>query len=249
MTRLTDRRTTLRPAIKKIVRRLVEQLQPETIILYGSYAYGAPRETSDIDLLIVKDLPGSFFSRMRRVTDVVGDLAQGTRVEARIYDPEHLLQRLRAGDHFVQEVIDRGELLYGKSWREERESIVADELAYAREWLDLAEEDLRWVQIGFREQNPGRAGYYLQQALEKFFKAYLIAKGWRLQRTHELKDLLNEARRYDPSLGDFDQLGETVTEWHMADRYVDTGKSPPIEEEARDGAAAAQPLIDKLRAL
>jgi predicted nucleotidyltransferase len=37
----------------QIVRRLVEGLRPEQIILFGSYAYGEPRKGSDLDLLVV----------------------------------------------------------------------------------------------------------------------------------------------------------------------------------------------------
>lgn len=244
----TKQRAGVKVAIQRIVDRLVEELAPETIILYGSHAYGQPRPDSDIDLLIVKEMPGSLTARMQRVNDLVRDLDQGSRVEARVYGSARLIERLRMGDHFIQEVLDRGRLLYGRSWREERESIMADDpLAYTREWLALAETELGRMHRGFRDHDPGQAGYYLQQALEKFFKAYLIAKGWRLVRTHELKDLLNEAVRYDPELRDYDQLCETVTKWYMADRYADSGETPPTEDEAQEGAAVARGLIEKLR--
>jgi len=39
--------------LDKIVRRIVVALQPETIYLYGSHAYGQPHEDSDVDLLVV----------------------------------------------------------------------------------------------------------------------------------------------------------------------------------------------------
>ncbi len=38
-----------------IVKKL-KPLQPEKIILFGSYAYGKPKEDSDIDLFIIKNL-------------------------------------------------------------------------------------------------------------------------------------------------------------------------------------------------
>ena len=42
------------------------------------------------------------------------------------------------------------------------------------------------------------AGYHLQQAVEKFFKAYLIRQGWRLQRIARLgRDCLEDAVRND----------------------------------------------------
>ena len=39
--------------LDEIVRRIVAALQPETIYLYGSHAYGQPHEDSDVDLLVV----------------------------------------------------------------------------------------------------------------------------------------------------------------------------------------------------
>jgi predicted nucleotidyltransferase len=39
--------------LDEITRRLVEALHPEQIILFGSHAWGAPNEDSDIDLVII----------------------------------------------------------------------------------------------------------------------------------------------------------------------------------------------------
>jgi predicted nucleotidyltransferase len=36
--------------LEEMTRRLVAELQPERIILFGSYAWGAPTEDSDVDL-------------------------------------------------------------------------------------------------------------------------------------------------------------------------------------------------------
>lgn len=39
--------------LDEIVRRLVIALEPEEIDLYGSHAYGHPREDSDVDILVI----------------------------------------------------------------------------------------------------------------------------------------------------------------------------------------------------
>lgn len=36
----------------EMTRRLVEQFQPEQIILFGSWAWGAPTSSSDVDLMV-----------------------------------------------------------------------------------------------------------------------------------------------------------------------------------------------------
>ena len=38
---------------KEVVRRLVEEFHPETIYLFGSYAWGRPETGSDVDLLVI----------------------------------------------------------------------------------------------------------------------------------------------------------------------------------------------------
>lgn len=41
--------------IKEAVKRIIDEFNPEKIILFGSYAYGHPSPDSDMDLLIVMD--------------------------------------------------------------------------------------------------------------------------------------------------------------------------------------------------
>lgn len=44
--------------VEEITRRIVAELQPEEIILFGSYAWGTPHKYSDLDLfIIVSDSP------------------------------------------------------------------------------------------------------------------------------------------------------------------------------------------------
>ena len=45
---------------KNLLTEITTILEPygiEKIILFGSYAYGTPKEDSDIDLLVIKDIP------------------------------------------------------------------------------------------------------------------------------------------------------------------------------------------------
>lgn len=39
----------------------LKPLQPEKVLLFGSFAYGKPNEESDIDLFIIKNLPKEEF--------------------------------------------------------------------------------------------------------------------------------------------------------------------------------------------
>ncbi|MBI5194174.1 MAG: nucleotidyltransferase domain-containing protein [Nitrospirae bacterium] len=41
--------------LKEAVRRIIDNFNPEKIILFGSYAYGQATKDSDIDLMVVMD--------------------------------------------------------------------------------------------------------------------------------------------------------------------------------------------------
>ena len=52
-------RSKVQRAIDTMVRRIVEQFDPERIILFGSRARGDARPDSDVDLLVVMPVEGS----------------------------------------------------------------------------------------------------------------------------------------------------------------------------------------------
>ena len=73
--------------IDRIIKRLKAELNPVKVILFGSYASGAPREDSDLDLLIVAetDLPPverfALVSRMLADFPVAFDIVFKTPLE------------------------------------------------------------------------------------------------------------------------------------------------------------------------
>ena len=50
-----------RETIQTVVDAIVQEFTPLQVILFGSYAYGTPTEDSDVDLLVVMDIPKSEF--------------------------------------------------------------------------------------------------------------------------------------------------------------------------------------------
>lgn len=47
--------------------------------------------------------------------------------------------------------------------------------------------------------------------VEKFFKAFLLSKGWQLRRIHNLDALLDDAIMYDSSLERFHHVCQKIT--------------------------------------
>ncbi len=63
------------------------------------------------------------------------------------------------------------------------------------------------------------AGFFLQQSLEKYLKAFLLQQGWKLRKIHELDTLLYDAKEFNPSLNNYLDLCERVSGYYFAERY------------------------------
>jgi predicted nucleotidyltransferase len=96
----------LRPAIQ----RIVDELQPEKIILFGSYAYGRPNSHSDVDLLVVMKTDASLKERSWNVSRLL--LPRPFPIDILVKTPKEIEIALKAGDFFVKEIVTRGKVLY-----------------------------------------------------------------------------------------------------------------------------------------
>lgn len=96
--------------LRQAVKRIASQAKPRRIILFGSYAYGKPRAYSDIDLLVILGRPSSWDKRYEIVDKAIGEHIWPVDIIVR--RPEEIESRLRMGDSFLREIIDRGKVLY-----------------------------------------------------------------------------------------------------------------------------------------
>jgi len=101
---------------QEIVRRL-KPLDPEKIILFGSYAYGKPHKDSDIDIYVVtKDnfIPKNWKEKM----EIKLKYARKLRDLKQIYDIDLIVHTKKMHEKFLEinrpfaEEILKGEILY-----------------------------------------------------------------------------------------------------------------------------------------
>ncbi|MDI6752023.1 MAG: HEPN domain-containing protein [bacterium] len=90
---------------------------------------------------------------------------------------------------------------------------------YPPDWIKVARKDWRRIGVMLNEDDVEAAGYFLQQSLEKYLKAFLLQKGWRLKKIHELDALLDDAIKYNPELTSFYSLCEKVSGYYFTERY------------------------------
>jgi HEPN domain-containing protein len=122
-----------------------------------------------------------------------------------------------------------------------------DKSAYPAEWLRIAEKDLERVGRCLAGGDAELAGFCLQQALEKFLKAFLLSKGWTLRRIHDLEALLDDAIVYDQDLGRFRSVCQQVTNYYTVNRYPLPAASGPTEVEILRALHTATELVGHLR--
>lgn len=123
------------------------------------------------------------------------------------------------------------------------------ESLYPADWRRIAERDLQRVVHLLAVHDPAAAGFFLQQAVEKFLKAFLLARGWTLERIHDLEVLLNAALAYDPSLETFRPVCQKITAFYVVERYPLIVDSSLTEEDVREALEEVEALIERLRKL
>ena len=118
---------------------------------------------------------------------------------------------------------------------------------YPDDWLRIADRDLARVQLLLDSDDPEAAGFYLQQALEKYLKAFLLARGWSLRRTHDLEALLNDALEYQTSLEPFRPLCQKATGFYFFERYPFATAAGLTLEDVTSSLREAKKMIAQLK--
>jgi predicted nucleotidyltransferase len=101
-----------RTLVLDVVERIRRGYGPERIVLFGSYATGTAGPDSDIDLLIVKKTRARPIDRRVEVAQAAAGSHRRVPLEPIVLTPEEVEARLRAGDQFIQWILEHGEVLY-----------------------------------------------------------------------------------------------------------------------------------------
>jgi predicted nucleotidyltransferase len=96
-------------AIREVTERIVQEFQPERIILFGSYAYGTPTPDSDVDLLVIVPFEGK---APRKSLEILNKVDPKFSVDIVVRTPEQVQQRLTWNDFFLRDIMKKGKVLY-----------------------------------------------------------------------------------------------------------------------------------------
>ncbi len=95
--------------IQDFCRRIIQEFQPERIILFGSYATGRPTPDSDVDLLVILPFEGKNFYKS---LEILNRTDPKFPIDLLARTPENTERPYREGDPLIREALDRGKVLY-----------------------------------------------------------------------------------------------------------------------------------------
>lgn len=183
---------------------IVREFAPLQVILFGSYAYGTPTEDSDVDLLVVMDIPKSEFTR--KAIEIHQHIPRRFSMDLWVRSPEEIAYRVSYNDWFLREITEKGEVLHGSDAHCNVKNLQgvpygANALEKQRncmnpltlEWMEKAENDYAAVQQLLQASNPlyDIICFHAQQCIKKYLKAWLQEANIHTPRTHNLQELLD----------------------------------------------------------
>jgi predicted nucleotidyltransferase len=96
------------------IARIVSELKPEKIILFGSYAYGNPTADSDVDLLVIMKTKAKEIDRYVAVSNLL--YPRQFPVDILVKTPKEMEAEARKkGNYFMREILKKGKVLYERS--------------------------------------------------------------------------------------------------------------------------------------
>lgn len=97
--------------INNVVDIIVKNVNPEKIILFGSYAYGEPHKDSDLDMLIIKDTDEAKNKRAREIRKH----SRGIKIplDIVVYTSAEVEKWKDTPSAFITKVMQEGRVLHG----------------------------------------------------------------------------------------------------------------------------------------
>lgn len=121
-----------------------------------------------------------------------------------------------------------------------------NESLYPEDWFNIGAKEIKRAENLLNLGDLQGAGFNIQQGVEKYLKGYLLSKGWKLKRIHDLEALLNDAIDYEVSFEEFRQECLKITDYYVEERYPFIVRSELTEEEVRDSLKIAKKMVDKI---
>ncbi len=200
---------------------LVREYGASLIVFHGSRLYGDPYPDSDIDLLVVKETDQDPMERTKEAESLLGRVGSPVNFDVQVWTHREVIQGIAEGQTYVGVALFNGRILYGK----EEEFMSSEQRFYnVREWLKNARVCLETSDFHKSHGRNVEGMDQLFQSTERYMKAFLMTKGIRVEMTHSLSSLLDQAVQYEPSWESLRKTLEVTHQWGRSCHY------PPRQE-------------------
>ena len=208
---------------------IVREFTPLQVILFGSYAYGTPTEDSDVDLLVVMDIPKSEFRN--KAVEIRQRIPHRFSLDLLVRSPKEIASRVSYNDWFLQEITEKGDFLYGSDAdytignRRGTSNTVKKKQdrmnPLTLESIEKAEEDYDMAALARQASRPFHDSicFHAQQCIEKYLKAWLQETDVPVPRTHDLEELLVLIEPTLPAWAQWQPDFKRITEYAANSRY------------------------------
>ena len=104
-----EQRGQIAQQIERYCQEIVSKLNPQAMILFGSFATDDINEGSDIDIVVIADFQAGFLDRIKLLLDLNHF---GLPIEPIGYTSEEFQRLKQAGNPFIAQVLETGKTLY-----------------------------------------------------------------------------------------------------------------------------------------
>jgi HEPN domain-containing protein/predicted nucleotidyltransferase len=228
--------------LREITEIIVKSVDPEKVILFGSYATGRWVEergaeddrvyeyVSDYDILVITrsgDLRKDY-----EVQDFIENrCAYKTPVNVIVHDIDFVNKMLSEGQYFFSDIEEEGIMLYdaGTTALAERKPLSPAEMKaiaqqYYDQWFESGMSFLKVARFCLIEKELKIGAFNLHQATERIYNAVILVHTGHKSKTHNLDKLKRSSKRFSEKLDSVFPVN-TPEEKHLFDLlkrgYVD----------------------------
>lgn len=219
---------------QEVAESLVPLVDPVGVILFGSVAKSG--EGNDVDLLVVVQDSATD----RKVIDAqvqhhLKKFADRFPIDCFTVTYSDLRQHFFRGSPFLRLIQREGRALYMKD--------------AIRQWFDQSKDELAIAELLLGHGHIRGACFHAQQAVEKALKGALLQRGWELERTHTLRKLTADGKRYGlPEILEEEEI-DLIDSVYRSRYPGEEGLLPtgePSSDQARQIVSAASRAIERV---
>lgn len=207
--------------LNKISAIIQEEIAPEKIILFGSFARGDWVDdsymeegvrytyTSDFDILVItqEEPDRKLENRMDWVSQKIKRLHLSRPVMVIYHEMAYINEELLSGSYFFSDIVKEGILLYdagimelGKVGVVDAEKVRQRAKSDFEFWFKSATDFLDTFFYDLRKERLNNAAFILHQVTERFYASFLLVFTGYKPKTHDLIKLGKEAAKVNKKL-------------------------------------------------